>query len=693
MKNLDIQANIHNLKSSNIPKDLNELLREYKRKKTCNNVSISNLPKKKPKNILEDFTSEKINKNIFVKKYNDIMSEISSDYILVQPKVKPNLENKKLLKNLSLNNFIKDQIQKDSPLKNIKREILNTNIEDMNFDNFYMDSRNINSIAKVSGTNSLLKNLKKNELLNSLQNNCNGINYVNDNSKNNYLNYNLIQKHNGNYINNTRSISIVNPNIFRLKKENFKDDELENTNSTILNNLNSIKNEFSKITNIANFSNYNKSYIKKNSTISKDEIDESMKNSTGKTFYNSITRTPNSIINGNNNECYLSNLSKYSVSPQRKNQNREYNVKDYKSKTTSNFYIDKDIYNSKNSFEKNKNQNMNDNSIITNRNEENISNRECRDKKTNIFVEKYKNLNYNNLDLLSDKISFDKSSIQTRKKENCSIDVSINNISNFNSIDNTNKNDMINYNSENIYNYNKIKNESIDNSCDLNFNKYKNYKKLNNLNILNSSVPPLITINKKSGSESPKKRNVIFTKIDSLYSSLNSFYNNSDIKTKNKLSEKYFKIGKSMIKQYENSNRNSFSLSKFNNNKKTFYKNDDKLLDNETGIIFDSNFDTKKIGRELIKKSKNFDLIKDQPCKYNKFNNFRHLRQEIEKSELTLQRNNNNNNNLSILNKNLNKLNFSNNDNDFTFSKTTGTFITKSNILNKIEATKRLKLK
>jgi len=179
MKHL-IKTNIHNKNPSNLPNDLNELLRDFKRKKTSKNINISNLPTSKQKNHMEnlqDYTTEKINKNSFVKKYNDIMSHISNDYIVIQPKSNAEAESRKNLKILNLNNFIKEHIKSESPLKNIKKEILNTKLDEMNFDNFYLDSRKLNNIAKLSDTNKLLKDFKKNELLT-----CNGQSQINLNS-------------------------------------------------------------------------------------------------------------------------------------------------------------------------------------------------------------------------------------------------------------------------------------------------------------------------------------------------------------------------------------------------------------------------------------------------------------------------------------------------------------------------------
>jgi hypothetical protein len=671
-------SSTHNRNASNIPKDLNELLREFKRKKTNNNINISNLPNSKPKKSIENFennTQEIINKNTFVKKYNNIMSEISTDYIVVQPKSNEIVDNRKHLKNLSLNNFIKSQMDKESPMKNIKKGILNTKIEDVNFDHFYMDSRNLNNIAKLSDSNKLVKDLKKNELLSNLQISLNGNN--NDSLRNSLL------KNNGHLGNHTRSYSVNNQISLKIKKEGkLIDDETENFNNINLFNSTSIKNDLSKITNILNFSNFNKSLNKKNSMNSKEEFSESirknnnsLKNSSGKTFYSTLSKTPNSKIKGNNNnECVISNYSHESISPERRNLSKDNLNKIGNYKTIANFFSFKNLL--KRADSSDYNSNINDNNAIYN-----AYNINKKDSKSHLVMDKVQSLDLNCIEKLSDKIKFDDNfQSPVKKRDNYSMDISSNNISNFNSSRNLNfAKGEINYN------------DLAQNPETTYHNKYKNYNKINSLDLLSLENPTFDLPGNENKKE--KSKNPFFAKINSLYPSKNSLFKSKDIKENNLFAEKYINFAKEKANfDINNNNSSKFNLSTFSTIRNEL--ENASLIGNKNNyskrIIWESNFDLVN-NKESSKKTLTFELIKNDPCKYNKFNNFKHLREEVNKSQYSFNRNKNNLFNKSSSNFNRESTGY-NNDVELTFSKNTNTFINKTTIVNKIEATKRLKL-
>lgn len=719
MKQTNPALSIHNRNSSNIPKDLNELLRDFKRKNTNTSINISNLPQNKPKKKfknIENFTTEKLNKNSFVKKYNDIMSEISTDYILVQPKSNNEIiDNRRHLKNLSLNNFIKSQIEKESPLKNIKKGILNTKIEDVDFDNFYMDSHNINSIAKLSESNKLLNNLKKNELLTNYQTKLNG----NNNNCSNAFSGSVTER-NTNAGGHARSSSHISLQIKRDDKFLINEDELNADNFNLNSNFKnqrSIKNDFSKITNILNFSNFNKSLVKKKSINSREDFSESirknnnnnnidknncysnsnfnnsMKNSSGKTFYSTLCKTPNSKMNGNNNnnECVISNYSHESISPERRNlcKDNQNKIGNYKT-AAANFFNYKNSLRHQDSLDFK--SSINENNVANNNNNYNykvIENPYRKEFKSNLLIEKFNSLDFNCVEKITDKIKFDNPDSPMKKRDSCSVDVSSNNISNFNTSRNLNfvaKSELnnINNNNNNNNNFDSVNNAENDNS-----NKYKNNdKRGNSLDLL--SLDNLVFDTKETG------KNALFVKIDSLYSSKHSVFKAKEIRNNSLFAEKYISMAKSKSNSNTNKNNSSkFNISAFSTirnelDQSSNYRNKDNIT---KGIVLDSNFDYEsKFNNNAVKKTLTFELIKNGPCKYNKFNNFKHLREEVDNAELNSKKNRNN-----LFNKpssNFNRVSTGrNNDIELTFSKNANSFINKNTIVNKIEATKRLKLK
>jgi len=571
------------------------------------------------------------------------------------------------LKNLSLNKFIKSQMDKESPMKNIKKGILNTKIEDVDFDHFYMDSRNLNNIAKLSDSNKLVKDLKKNELLSNLQISLNGNN--NDSLRNSLV------KNNGNLGNHTRSYSVNNQISLKIKKEEkLIDYETENFNNINLFNSTSIKNDLSKITNILNFSNFNKSLNKKNSMNSKEEFSDtirknnnSLKNSSGKTFYSTLSKTPNSKINGNNNnECVISNYSHESISPERRNLSKDNLNMIGNYKTVANFLSLKNLLKRPDSSDYN--SNINDNNAIY------ASNINKKDSKSNLLMDKVQNLDLNCIEKLSDKIKFgDNFQSPVKKRDNCSMDISSNNISNFNSSRNLN-----------FAKFEINSNDLAQNPETVIHNNYKNYNKINSLDLLSLENPTFDLLGNENKKE--KSKNPFFAKTNSLFKSKN-------IKENNLFAEKYINFAKEKA-NFDTNNNNSSKLNCSTFSTMRSQLENASLIGNRNmsskRIIWESNFDSEN-KKEISKKTLTFELIKNDPCKYNKFNNFKHLREEVDKSQYSFNRNKNN-----LFNKsssNFNRENTRNNiDVELTFSKNVNTFINKTNIVNKIEATKRLKL-
>jgi len=583
-------------------------------------------------------------------------------------------------------------MDKESPLKNIKKGILNTKIEDVDFDNFYMDSRNLNCLVKLSESTKLLKDLKKNELLNNLQTTLNG--------KNSNVLSGSINKRNRNVGSHLRSYSYNNPISFRVKRN---DDE-PSENSYFENNFkstSSIKNDLSKITNILNITNFNKSFVKKNSINSKEDFSESirkrnnennnnnnlnnsLKNSSGKTFYSTLCKTPNSNINGNNNnnECIISNYSHESISPERKNLSNQNKFCFYR--TAANFF------NYKNSTVKHQDSleiksNMNDNNVINpHKANENIYRKES---KSNLSVEKFNKIYC--VEKLTEKIKFGNIESPVRKRDRYSMDISSNNISNINSSRNLNfvsKNESSNFKSKN--------NDFSKNPENLtNLNKHKaDETKMSSLDLLSADNPAYGLPAKKDSKLTVK--NKLFTKIDSIFTSKNSLFKAKDIGISNIFSEKYINKGKSNAVLNNNNNTYRYNLSNFSKirnelNRSSNYRD----IDNSNrGIVFAANLNSKNKVREPCTKKLTFQLFKNEPCKYNKFNNFNHLREEMNSAQFDFFMNKNNLFNKSSANYKT-VATGTNNDIELTFSKNANSFINRTNIVNKIEATKRLKLK
>jgi len=459
-----------------------------------------------------------------------------------------------------------------------------------------------------------------------------------------------------------------------------------------IHNNSSIKNEFSKISNILNFANFNKTFVKRNNA-SKDEYSESLpknsnffnsiKNSTGKTFYSTLTKSPNSRVYSNNqNECIISNYSQDSISLDKKFQSNDNIIKINKYKTCTNFFNCRNSNRTNDRSIDNQRNNVLDNSIINNNlNNFNYKNNKSSNKgesKTNLFDEKYKTYNCKWVEKLTDKINFENIDSLMKKRES-SIDASSQNHSNFNSSKGLNifKNEMNNGEFINGYNNPDSSFREVNNSM---INKYKNCKKNSSLDVLNEQVPPVNFSNKN---EQKEKMEENFCKVNSLNYSNNSFNRKSKNKINNIYTKKYLNIENITGNSNNNTSRldksnNSFSLNIYDQINSKNAKNSEI----ESGIVYQSNFEQNK--KEFIRKPISFELIKDQPCKYNKFNNFYHLREEIDYSDLMKKRNKNVSN--------FSKFGGGNCDNEFTFSKSTNSFMNKSNILNKIDATKRLKL-
>jgi len=251
---------------------------------------------------------------------------------------------------------------------------------------------------------------------------------------------------------------------------------------------------------------------------------------------------------------------------------------------------------------------------------------------------------------------------------------------NFNEQDNILRSSSNNKNSNNNSNFKPLFTNLNDKESD----RFRRHKKISSLDILDSQVPRLnLMINERPLSE---KKTGIFSKLDSLQFKHYPQFNSRENTFNNYIKDKSTSIGKITKTSHNSKNNFNFVLNSFNPTNNSKYIN----LENKKDIVLDSNFRTAK-NQDLDKRSLNFDIIKNIPCKLNMFNNFKHLREEIDNSEFSLRKRNylivnKSNGNFT---KSITKTEY---DRDpYNFGKENN-FILKSNIMNKIEATRRLKL-
>lgn len=495
--------------------------------------------------------------------------------------------------------------------------------------------------------------------------------------------------------NDYRSLSFTNFNSLNFQEDKKIEKVLNNNysknsydDSKNIQTLNKIKNEFIKVANLMNFQPsiyeeqdrsdiFNNNVLKDSKNLFNINNHQSEKNfnicfnknSNTKTYFLTPTKTlnqKNDISNFQSNDL-MSNLSSLSLSPEsRNNMNHKNNYNSFnelafkKYETMAHFVeeykMKKDRYSSNNEEKEvgktdtdrtlnrnNPDSPLNNGDISITRNSS-IGKKQVR---KNLFIEKYKKLfPYNNSEKINSEFL------------NCDLD-----IKGIDQNKNTNYSKTLSYIYKNSLEQFSQNNEISHNTI-INVNQMKNRKKLRKNLSVDYKNADHFGLNHE-----PKEK--IFKQLEAID---NFFKVDNKISIKNSI-EKDDK--NQQINNYESA-QGSPGFTKTVSKLSSFRKN--KSLDKEKNLVYENNF------HENLNNNKNFitfEFIKNKPCKYNKFHNFNYLRGDVD--------NNNNFNFNRDFNHNFSQRLLKINESNVNISSIST--LNKAPIINKIEATKRIKLK